>query len=412
MRNDRASVVMLSPEPPYPLHGGGAYRIASLLHYFAQFADVDLIQISETTRPALLPAGLVRSQTVIPLPPHSRATLARFIRNARRAIVGVPPLIDRLAGLGSEIAQALTARKYDLGIIEHFWCAPYVTLLREACSTTVLDLHNVESSLHERCASIPAGRFNLSQMAIRAGHRWFAKSARCLESKWIEQFDLTLVTSQADLQRASKLAPSAKYVIYPNSLPARELPAQAEARVVVFSGNFEYHPNADAVRFLTGELWPSITNQFPECKLRLLGRGAECVRDLARPGDSIELTGMVEDAAAEIAKAALVIVPLRTGSGTRVKILEAWSAARAVISTPLGAEGLRFADGENIVLAGTASELINGVATLLRNPDYRIRLGQKGRETFEQYYTWPAAWSQLDSALRPQIMPGIADILN
>src|SRR5579871_6663036 len=94
------SVLILSPEPPYPLHGGGAYRIASLMHYFARFAQVDLVLISDSGKPAQLPPGLVRSQHVIPLPHHSRSTSARWLRNTRRAIGGVPPLIDRVAGLG------------------------------------------------------------------------------------------------------------------------------------------------------------------------------------------------------------------------------------------------------------------------------------------------------------------------
>ena len=89
-------VLMLTPEPPYPLEGGGAYRIASLVHYFARFAEVDLILISESGHPALLPDGLVRSQQVIPLPHHDRGPAARYLRNAGRAMRGVPPLIDGL----------------------------------------------------------------------------------------------------------------------------------------------------------------------------------------------------------------------------------------------------------------------------------------------------------------------------
>ena len=96
----------------------------------------------------------MRSQQVIPLPRHNRGLAARYLRNARRAIRGVPPLIDRLAGLSASIERALAGRHYDLGIIEHFWCAPYVDLLAGYCDQTVLDLHNVESVLHERCADL------------------------------------------------------------------------------------------------------------------------------------------------------------------------------------------------------------------------------------------------------------------
>src|SRR5579862_1246356 len=116
------NVLMLSPEPPYPLEGGGAYRIASLLHYFTRFANVDLIHISDTGEPALLPPGLVRTQNVIPLPHHSRSPAARFLRNAGRAARGVPPLIDRVSGLDMALERAIGGRKYDACIVEHFWC--------------------------------------------------------------------------------------------------------------------------------------------------------------------------------------------------------------------------------------------------------------------------------------------------
>src|SRR5580658_5715554 len=88
---DPMRVLMLSPEPPYPLNGGGAFRTASLLHYFARFAQVDLILISESGRAALLPPGLVREQKVVPLPHHNRNVVARYVRNALRAVRGLPP---------------------------------------------------------------------------------------------------------------------------------------------------------------------------------------------------------------------------------------------------------------------------------------------------------------------------------
>src|SRR5580658_2416564 len=127
-------VLMLSPEPPYPLDGGGAFRTASLLHYFARFAQVDLILFSASGRPALIPPGLVRSQQVITLPHHNPGLAARYLRNASRAIRGVPPLIDRFAGLSAPIERMIQGRRYDLGLVEHFWCAPYIDPLQGYCN--------------------------------------------------------------------------------------------------------------------------------------------------------------------------------------------------------------------------------------------------------------------------------------
>lgn len=389
----RPAVLMLTPEPPYPLRGGGAYRIASLLHYFAEPCDVDLILISESGDPALIPPGLVRKQWVIPLPRHGKGTIERYLRNARRAIAGVPPLIDRLAGLESSIGHIVQGRHYDLCLVEHFWCAPYIEVLSPVCDRTVLDLHNVESVLHKRCGAVSKG-------VVAAGHRRFAKMSERLEAEWLPRYSAVLATSAADAALVSQIAPEARCSVYPNSLPWVERPQRSEGRDIVFSGNFEYHPNIDAVQFLIGSIWPEIHRRHPGLWLRLVGRGDKFVRHLVPPEMNIEVTGAVENAFEEIAKAALVIAPLRTGSGTRIKILEAWSAARPLVATSLAAEGLAIMNGDNILLADSASTFADAVDRLLSDGEYRQRLADAGRLTFESNYTWQAAWRNLNINLQ------------
>jgi glycosyltransferase involved in cell wall biosynthesis len=117
-------------------------------------------------------------------------------------------------------------------------------------------------------------------------------------------------------------------------------------------------------------------------------------------GDArIELTGEIEDALPEIARARIIVAPLLAGSGTRVKIMEAWAAARPVISSPIGAEGLPVADGENIVLVETPQDWVGQVLELLRDESRRRRLGAAGRAVFERELCWPAAWRCLDAVL-------------
>ena len=388
--------LLLSPEPPYPLHGGGAYRTASLLHYLARIATVDLILISESGKPALLPPNLVRKQLVIPLAASSRTAASRYLRNVRRAILGVPPLIDRLSGLESKILAALGTERYDIGIIEHFWCAPYIAQIASACDKTVLDLHNIESMLHQRSAL-------LSPLLIGAGHRRFAAASRILESALLPRFSLVLATSEPDAAAARALAPAAHVCVYPNSLPLTDAPNLAEQPRIVFSANFEYHPNIDAVQVLIREIWPEVRRRNPTHQLRLVGRGDACIRHLL-PADpvaaGIQTTGPIPDALAEIAQAAVVGAPLRSGSGTRLKISEAWAAARPVVATPLAAEGLDARHGENIILASSPTDFAAAINALLDQPAERKRLGSNGRRTFEHLYTWNAAWEKLDLDLR------------
>ena len=388
------SVLMLAPEPPYPLHGGGAYRTASLVHYFARFAEVDLILFSESGKPALLPAGLVRSQNVIPLPAHGKGLLERYWRNARRAVRGVPPLIDRLGGFEAQVRELIAGRRYDLGIVEHFWCAPYIDEMERACDRTLLDLHNLESALTETCAGASRG-------LIASGHRRFASASRRLEAKLLPRCSLVLAASEEDAARAAFIAPGARLAVYPNSLPRREIRCSIiEECCLVFSANFEYHPNIDAVEYFISEIWPLIGEKNPDLQLKLVGRGDTFIRHLIQDRPRIEATGPVEDASHEIAKARIVVAPLRAGSGTRIKILEAWAAEKAVVATPLAAEGLAVQDEWNILLAKEPAGFAAAIERLLKDGGERQRMGHNGRQTFENRYTWDRAWQTLDRELQ------------
>ena len=383
--------LMLSPEAPYPLHGGGAYRTASLLHYLARISETDLILFSESGSPALLPPGLVRDQQVICLPRNSNTSFARYLRNARRAFLGIPPLVDRLRGFDTQLERMAAGKQYEIGVIEHFWCAPYVELLSRFCGKVVLDLHNVESVLHERCATFSHG-------AVKAGHRRFAQASRKLEIELLPRFSLVLTPSETDAQTIRGIAPQTRVEVYPNAFPLVPIPGPIEKKrpAVIFSANFEYHPNIDAVEFLASEIWPEVRRRHPELILRLVGRGDAAIRRLVKPGAGIEITGPIEDAFAEIAQGTIVIAPLRAGSGTRLKIIEAWAAARPVVATPLAAEGLDARHGENLLLASTALEIASAVDWLLAEPTLGKRLGAAGRSTFECSYSWEAAWRELD----------------
>src|SRR6266496_2738267 len=148
------AALMLSDEMPFPMAGGGSLRTASLLHYLAGRYHLDLLVFRQPGAPdplQAIPRGLVRRVSVIDLPVHGRSFPARALRNAVRAARSTPPLIDRFSGFEREIESATAGRRYALGVIEHFWCAPYFEQVSKVCEQTVLDLHNIESLLHARC---------------------------------------------------------------------------------------------------------------------------------------------------------------------------------------------------------------------------------------------------------------------
>jgi glycosyltransferase involved in cell wall biosynthesis len=385
------SALFISPEAPYPLAGGGAMRSASLLNFLAQDHAVDMVAFREphAQDPRVsLPSGLVRRLDVVDLPPHGRHALARAARNASRLARRIPPLMDRFAGFGGQIAAFTRGRHYDLAVIEHFWCAAYGPQAAALSDTTILDLHNIESVLHARCGRDGGGAQSLV-------HRAFQNICRDLEEKLLPNFTYLLAASQADADLLRIISPGSKVMVYPNSIPMAPAPPKCEEHVIAFSGNLAYHPNISAVRYFRDAIWPQLRERWPGLVWRLIGKNSDAVAKITSGDPRIELTGPVPDALLELARAKVAIVPVLAGSGTRVKILEAWAAAVPVVSTSLGAEGLPARAGEHLLLADSAPAFCDAISSLLANPPLRDRIGRAGRYLLECEFTWEAAWKGL-----------------
>jgi glycosyltransferase involved in cell wall biosynthesis len=383
------SALFLCPEAPYPIRTGGAMRTAALLHYLAQRYTVDAIFFAQPSDPdprIALPENRIASSATLRLPHHRRDFAQRAVRNASRWLRGIPPLNDRFGRFDTEIARFLGNRRWDLAVVEHSWCAPYATLLRPHAARLILDLHNVESELHSRCAQTEPG-------AARLLHIRFAAKARALEASWFPQYDLILAASTRDRDRARAIAPAANVEVYPNTVPARALPSIEQKHQIVFSGNLEYHPNRTGVEWFARHVWPSLRDTFPQCEWVLAGKNPHAVRD-AVAGPRVRLTGEVEDAIPEIAASMVAIAPLLSGSGTRIKILEAWSAGVPVVSTPIGAEGL---PAEGVLLAENPADFAAAVGRLLASDSLRREIAATARSILNANFTWEAGWSVLDT---------------
>jgi glycosyltransferase involved in cell wall biosynthesis len=320
------------------------------------------------------------------LPNHSKSAGARAWRNAIRLARGRPPLFDRYSGFETQIAAQLDG-PYRVALIEHFWCAPYAAILRPQAEVLVLDLHNVESEL-------AATHSGATRWPVSAAFARFAEAYRKLEREWLPHFDLLLVASEADRRRVKH----PNVWVYPNALPEIALPQVHEEECIVFSGNMEYHPNVEAVRWFSGEIWPLVQERCPQVEWRLVGKNPEAVERLVAGGNRIAVIGPVENAVESLACAKVCVVPLRSGSGTRFKILEAWAAGRAVVSTTIGAEGLGTRSGEHLSLADDPAGFADAIARLLKDPELRRVLGEAGRGLYLDRFIWPVAWRSLAEA--------------
>ncbi len=388
----KPAALMLAPEAPYPVAGGGALRTASLLEYLSQRYRVDLIvfrQPGAADPAARIPAGKVERVVVLDLPANGRSLAARGWRNASRLVREMPPLVDRFSGFDQRIREAVAGREYEAGIIEHFWCAPYWEAVAAVCRRTVLNLHNIESVLHARCAEAEGSFAGLA-------HRLFGVACREMERTWLPRFSEVLTTSERDAATLLGIAPGTRVRVYPNAIPLRPMPEVVVEDVVVFSGNMEYHPNTSAVRFFRRDVWPRLRERWPGLVWRLLGKNPAAVSQFTSGDTRIDVVGAVEDAVLELARAKVAVVPLLAGSGTRLKILEAWAAGVPVVSTSLGAEGLPVRLGDQLLLADGGVEFAEAVSRLLASKELRREVGRAGRLLLEKEFTWETVWKNLD----------------
>jgi glycosyltransferase involved in cell wall biosynthesis len=211
----------------------------------------------------------------------------------------------------------------------------------------------------------------------------------------------TFVCSDPDRRYLARLVGSGRVQTVPNSVCFPALSAAEETEpLVLFVGSMASRPNAQAVDLLVGSVWPRIHAAMPDARLIIIGQGAELTSSYAHPDPSVRFLGFVEDLAAWYRRARVVCCPIYHGSGTRVKIIEAAAHRKAVVATPMGAEGLSFVDGEEIVLRKAPTDLAAACLELLRDPSVASRLGAQARRRALQLYDRGVVVQQLADIFR------------
>jgi glycosyltransferase involved in cell wall biosynthesis len=265
----------------------------------------------------------------------------------------------------------------------------------------IYDAHNAEHILQARAAAVERGRAVRWPAALYAHTQ--ARKLRCYERIVRLACDLTLAVSAPDRDALVALAPEKPVAIVPNGVDAasyRPIPLRAATEVaagprLLFFGTLDYRPNVDAARWLVREIWPAICQSFPHAELAIVGaRPTAAVRALSRRA-GVVVHGDVPDVRPHLAVADIVVVPLRFGAGSRLKVLEALAAGRPVVSTPLGCEGLAVRDGCHVLLAADAPGFVAALDRLCRGERLRAALARAGRQLVEERYDWSRITPQL-----------------
>jgi glycosyltransferase involved in cell wall biosynthesis len=291
------------------------------------------------------------------------------------------------------ILALVRSDRYDAVVCEQ--TDPLVNLSPWVSVPVILDNHNVEHVILQRYLQYernPARRY-YAWLECRKTLQWQREACR--------RSAIALACSEHDRASIQCLAPRAAVMVAPNVVDTDYFQPSGSEKpsTVLYQGGMDWYPNRDAVEFFVSAILPKLRAVVPEARLVIGGRDPsdEFRRRLAAvPG--IEFTGTVPDMCAEIAKAAVSVVPLRIGSGTRLKILEAAAMAKPIVSTRVGAEGLDLVDGREIVLADEPRAFAAAVAELLRDAPRRRELGQAARRRVEECFSLPVLRTALRAA--------------
>lgn len=292
-------------------------------------------------------------------------------------------------GMVETVRRAADEAAIDLLQVEYQQMVPFVLDL--PAKRSVLDLHNVESAL---VASYASARRGVPAAVLRME----AAALRRMERKTIGEFDHVVVVSERERERLTAAARSV--LVCPNGRePSVVLPDAPDA-TVAFVATMGWAPNVDAALWLGREIWPEVLARVPQAQLLLVGKDpAPSVRALA--GENVEVTGTVADVTPYLARARVVLAPLRAGGGTRLKILEALDLGRPVVATSVGCEGMEDLAGRGVVVADTVAALAEAIAALLLDPARASALGRSGHEAVAADHSWDVALAPLLEAVHP-----------
>jgi glycosyltransferase involved in cell wall biosynthesis len=383
--------------------GGGALRNLQNLRALSALGQVDVLSIGDPDE-VVRPVEGVADWVHFPKPelPRIRVPGMWFLNPRQHPLTNSYLHKDALAYIA-----ALKRGTYDVALIEEICLAGYMKPLRTAGILTVFDAHNVEARLREDVDQIRTTanlRYNLRKPFLNA-------RLEKVEGRVVREADLVWACSafDADLLREA-YRPNTPVAVVPNTVniaAMSEAYATQEKRhsrnrnpALIYIGTYAYPPNVVAAMRLATGILPALRARGTTLKVVLVGRGAkEEMYKAAEADTDVTVTGSVDSVVPYLSQPCIVVLPITLGSGTRLKILEAFAAGCPVISTPKGAEGIDIRDGEDILIAKSDADFVTAIEWLAKDPQARWRIGEAGYKTASRLYSWEAATQAINDSL-------------
>jgi len=399
-REDAAkTILLLTPQFPYPPHQGTTLRNYNLIAGLARRHEVHLLSFGDPVECRGTPLDdLCRSVQVLPPPQRSMLQRVQGLAFSR-----LPDMAQRLPSTTFQTALDATLEREEPDVVEveGIELAQYLFQVADRrgaarCPLLIFDDHNAEYVLQQRAF----------ETDIRQPKRWIGAAYSLVQWQRLKAYerrachaaDRVVAVSDTDAAAIRRLDPGLEPIVVPNgvdmefytaevpAIEAGEGPGQLD---LVFTAKMDFRPNVDAVLWFAQAVLPLIRQESPQTRFWIVGKDphprlAPLVADLG-----IVITGWVEDVRPYIAGAALYVIPLRIGGGTRLKVLEAMAMGKAIVSTTLGCEGFDLTPGQELAIADTPDEFAATVLALLRDAKGRERMGRAAHQYAGSRYDWP-----------------------
>lgn len=388
-------ILFVTPRLPLPADTGAKIRTFNLLKHIAKENRVSLLSFYfEENQKAVeglksmgIEVFLVKAKEDInPLSIFSRKPISIEKYNLKEMEVKIKELVN--------------SGGFDLVHFDHLHIGQYRDCINGL--PCVLDEHNVEAVILDRCAEIEKN--SVKRFLFRSQ----AKKTAFFEAGLTRQFSKCLTVSEKDRQNLSKLSGVRENIeVVPNGVdteyfrPRDEGRGTREVNSLVFTGSMDWLPNSDAVIYFCNEILPLIWDKKSNVRFYVVGKNpTKDVVNLGRQDNRVVVTGSVGDVRPYIAKAKVFVAPIRIGGGTRLKILEAMAMEKPVVSTTIGAEGIDCTKDINILLADNPQDFADKVISLADDSHKTHAIGQSGRRLVCEEYDWSIAAKKLNKVYR------------
>jgi sugar transferase (PEP-CTERM/EpsH1 system associated) len=385
-------VLFLSPRLCWPLDSGRRLREFHLAKAVSRRANLTILTFGDHDS---LTAGDVTFCRMIPVPPPRRYSPG----NVLRGLAGETPLpvLNYTSALMQEqLARLVAERRFDIVQVESIALTGNLAPLHRTVppGRIVYDWHDIESERLERYSR------EGNSAAKRLYARLTAHRMRRLERAILTSGSAHLVCSEPDQDKLAVSGPTGPLRVVPNGVDVESFSSVVADRTatrsrVLFVGAMNYDPNIQAACDFADHVWPRVRSRFPDLRFTIVGSSPTAAVQALDDREGIEVAGSVPDVRPYYREAFCAVVPLRVGTGTRLKILEAMAAGVPVIATAIGAEGLPVRDGENFLLAHEPAQWEAAIQRLVAEPALRTALQAKGLATVGEHFDWQTIGSTL-----------------